>query len=339
VKVRELGEQGLIDLLAKMVSEARDKQTISWQELVIGIGDDAAAWHCDNQIGLATTDGLMQGVHFSPGTATWRELGWKVLAISLSDIAAMGGSPRYALISLGLPDNTEVEDVAQLYRGVIELGQQFGVAVAGGDTDGAPVIILNSTVFGTSLGSERILTRSSARAGELIAVTGYLGAAAAGLEMLEKKLSLSSKTSASLRRAFLKPYPRVAEGQLLVSLGVKTAIDISDGLVADLGHVCRASRVGARVEVDMVPVHPVVKDNFVNRSLEMALSGGEDYELLFTASQEVIEQVRKQASCPITVIGEVLADKEKGITLVDKQGKPFRLAKTGWQHFTLSSAK
>ena len=335
MKVSELGEFGLIDLLAKMAHAGQDKQTAPWQKLLVGIGDDAAAWYGDASIELATVDSLIQGVHFTPDITTWHELGWKALAIGLSDIAAMGGVPKYALVSLGLPDNTEVADVTELFRGMIELGQQFTVAIAGGDTSSAPLVTLNTTVFGSAREqSQHILTRSAARASERVAVTGYLGAAAAGLEMLKKQLPLDREASASCRQAFLLPYPRVAEGQLLVSLGVKAAIDISDGLIADLSHICQASKVGARIEVDLVPVHPAVKNNFGDKSLEMALSGGEDYELLFTASNEVIDRVRNQASCPITVIGDVVADKMGKVTLVDRQGKPFKPAKTGWQHFT-----
>ena len=335
MKVSELGEFGLIDLLAKMAHAGQDKQAAPWQKLLVGIGDDAAAWYGDASIELATVDSLIQGVHFTPDITTWHELGWKALAIGLSDIAAMGGVPKYALVSLGLPDNTEVADVTELFRGMIELGQQFAVAIAGGDTSSAPLVTLNTTVFGsTREQSQHILTRSAARASERVAVTGYLGAAAAGLEMLKKQLPLDREASASCRQAFLRPYPRVAEGQLLVSLGVKAAIDISDGLIADLSHICQASKVGARIEVDLVPVHPAVKNNFGDKSLEMALSGGEDYELLFTASNEVIDRVRTQASCPITVIGDVVADKMGKVTLVDRQGKPFKPAKTGWQHFT-----
>ena len=335
MKVSELGEFGLIDLLAKMVHAGQDKQAAPWQKLLVGIGDDAAAWYGDASIELATVDSLIQGVHFTPDITTWHELGWKALAIGLSDIAAMGGVPKYALVSLGLPDNTEVADVTELFRGMIELGQQFTVAIAGGDTSSAPLVTLNTTVFGsTREQSQHILTRSAARASERVAVTGYLGAAAAGLEMLKKQLPLDREASASCRQAFLRPYPRVDEGQLLVSLGVKAAIDISDGLIADLNHICQASKVGARIEVDLVPVHPAVKNNFGDKSLEMALSGGEDYELLFTASNEVIDRVRNQASCPITVIGDVVADKMGKVTLVDRQGKPFKPAKTGWQHFT-----
>ena len=335
MKLSELGEFGLIDLLAKMAHAGQDKQAAPWQKLLVGIGDDAAAWYGDASIELATVDSLIQGVHFTPDITTWHELGWKALAIGLSDIAAMGGVPKYALVSLGLPDNTEVADVTELFRGMIELGQQFAVAIAGGDTSSAPLVTLNTTVFGsTREQGQHILTRSAARASERVAVTGYLGAAAAGLEMLKKQLPLDREASASCRQAFLLPYPRVAEGQLLVSLGVKAAIDISDGLIADLSHVCQASKVGARIEVDLVPVHPAVKNNFGDKSLEMALSGGEDYELLFTASNEVIDRVRTQASCPITVIGDVVADKMGKVTLVDRRGKPFKPAKTGWQHFT-----
>jgi len=335
MKLSELGEFGLIDLLAKMAHAGQDKQAAPWQKLLVGIGDDAAAWYGDASIELATVDSLIQGVHFTPDITTWHELGWKALAIGLSDIAAMGGVPKYALVSLGLPDNTEVADVTELFRGIIELGQHFAVAIAGGDTSSAPLVTLNTTVFGsTREQSQHILTRSAARASERVAVTGYLGAAAAGLEMLKKQLPLDREASASCRQAFLRPYPRVAEGQLLVSLGVKAAIDISDGLIADLSHICQASKVGARIEVDLVPVHPAVKNNFGDKSLEMALSGGEDYELLFTASNEVIDRVRNQASCPITVIGDVVADKMGKVTLVDRQGKPFKPAKTGWQHFT-----
>jgi len=114
---------------------------------------------------------------------------------------------------------------------------------------------------------------------------------------------------------------------------VKTAIDISDGLIQDLGHICKASQVSARIEIDRVPIQPEVKANFSDEALELALSGGEDYELLFTAGTEVIDKVKKAASCPVTVIGEIVADETSRITLVDKEGKPFNLDKTGWEHF------
>jgi len=334
MKVSELGEFGLIDLLAKMVSKSRDKQLTPWQQLIIGIGDDAAAWHGDASTQLATVDSFIQDVHFSLDNASWEELGWKALAANLSDIAAMGGVPRYALVSLALPAHTKVEDVTDFYKGMIELAQQFEVAIVGGNITSAPLVATTITVLGSARSQDKhILTRSAARAGEKVAVTGYLGAAAAGSEMLTKQLKFDSEATTAFKKAFLRPYPRIAEGQLLVEQGVKTAIDISDGLISDLNHICKASQVSARIEVGCVPIQPTVKTKFGDRALELALSGGEDYELLFTGSAEVIDRVRTTASCPVTVVGEIVADKIGKITLVDRKGKPFNLAKAGWEHF------
>ncbi|MCK5577314.1 MAG: thiamine-phosphate kinase [Dehalococcoidales bacterium] len=332
MKVSELGELGLISLLREMVCEGSNKQAVSWQKLIIGIGDDTAAWRNDSSVTLATTDSLVQGVHFTLETTTWQELGWKALAISLSDIAAMGGIPLYALLSLGLPGDIEVTDVTNLYRGVLEVAQHFDVAIAGGNVASSPVVSLGSTVLGSGAG-ENVMARSAARIGDRVAVTGYLGAAAAGLKMLREQLTFSPHSSASFRQAFLRPFPRITDGQILVSLGVKTAIDISDGLLADLGHICRASRVGARINVEKLPVHPDVAASFGEESLELALSGGEDYELLFTASAEVIDQLKARVSCPVTVIGEITPDETCRIVMVNGQGGLFTLAKKGWQHF------
>jgi len=335
MKVSELGEFGLVDLLAKVAYEVQDRQAAPWQQLLVGIGDDAAAWHSDASIELATVDSLIQGTHFTLDTTTWHELGWKALAVGLSDIAAMGGIPKYALVSLGLPGHTEVDDVTDLYMEMMELGQAFGVAIVGGDTSSSPLVILNTTVLGSTSGqAQKILTRSAARAGDRIAVTGYMGGAAAGLEVLTKQFQFDLEATASLKRAFLRPYPRIAEGQLLVEQGVKTAIDISDGLISDLTHICKASRVSARIEVDRVPTLPAVKANFGDKWLELALSGGEDYELLFTGSAGTIDGVKRAVSYPVTVIGEIVADKLGEITLVDSKGNPFSLRKAGWEHFT-----
>ncbi len=335
MKVSEIGERGLIDLLAKMVNNAQDKKAKAWQQLILGIGDDAAAWQSDASIQLATVDSLRQDVHFSLDTTPWADLGWKAMAINLSDIAAMGGLPRYALIALALPNDTEVADVTALYKGIIELAQQFEVAIVGGDTDSAPRVDITTTIIGSTGNQDKhILTRSAAKPGDKIAVTGCLGTAAAGLEMLTKHLHFDPEATTAFKKAFLRPYPRVAEGQLLVEYGVKAAIDISDGLVSDLSHICQASQVGARIEVDSVPIHPAVKANFGDRALELALSGGEDYELLFTASNEVIERVKAASPCPITVIGEITAGNTGKVALIDRKGNPVSLHRAGWEHFT-----
>jgi len=332
MKVSELGEFGLIDLLAKMVSGSQNNQSASCQKLIAGIGDDSAAWHGDASTQLATVDSLIQDVHFSLSTISWKELGWKALAVNLSDIAAMGGVPGYALVSLGLPDDTEVEDVAALYEGMIELARQTGVAIAGGDTCRAPVVSITVTVLG-STGNKHILSRSTARPGDNVAVTGYLGSAAAGLEMLANKLQFDPEVAAYLRDAFVRPQPRIAEGQLLVRQGVATAIDISDGLLSDLRQIGKASRVSARIEVGLLPVQPMVRENFGDRALKLALAGGEDYELLFTASIEAINRIRKEAPCPVTVIGEITAGRPGEVNLFDANGSPVNLPEAGWEHF------
>jgi len=319
-----LGEFGLIDRLAKM-AVGRD------EHLIIGIGDDAAAWKGDASIQLATVDSFIQGVHYPSGIVPWPELGWKALAVNLSDIAAMGGIPRYALVSLALPPQTEVDDVTALYTGLLELAKQHRVTIVGGDISNAPMVIINVTVLGSSP-KKQLLTRSSAKPGELVAVTGHLGAAAAGLEMITKKLKFEPKAAARFKQAFFKPTPRIAKRQLLLEQGVKTAIDISDGLVADLNQICKASKVGARIDANRVPVEPMVKAGFGDRALELALAGGEDYELLFTAKAEVINRVKQAASCPVTAIGEITAG--QGVTVADRRGKPLKLDKAGWEHFT-----
>jgi thiamine-monophosphate kinase len=323
VKVSELGEFGLIDLLAKMAGGGDER-------MLIGIGDDAAAWQGDDSIQLASVDSFIEGVHFTPETTPWQEVGWKALAVNISDIAAMGGIPRYALVALSLPDDTEVDNVTALYTSMLKLAKQYGVTIVGGDISRAPLVAIAVTILGNSP-TKKILTRSSAKAGEVVAVTGKLGAAAAGMEVLKSRRNLDPEAESHLKNAFLHPTPRIAEGLLLVEQGVKTAIDISDGLVADLNQICKASRVGARLEVERVPVEPAVKAAFSEGALELALSGGEDYELLFTAGAEIVDKVKKAASRPVTVIGEITDG--KGVSLVDKEGKPFKLAKSGWEHF------
>jgi len=335
MKVSELGEFGLIDLLAKIVSSSQDNKIEAWRQLIIGMGsDDAAAWHGDTSIQLATVDSFIQDVHFSLGTTSWHELGWKALATNLSDIAAMGGVPRYALVSLTLPDHTEVEEVTALYQGMMELAQQFDVAIVGGDTSSAPVVTITITILGSTSQDKQILTRSGAEPGDKVAVTGYLGTAAAGWEMLTRQLQFDPEATAVLKAAFFHPYPRIADGQRLVEQAIKTAIDISDGLISDLTHICKSSQVSARIEVERVPILPIVKANFSDRAHELALSGGEDYELLFTGTDEVIDKVKTAVSCPVTVIGEITAAQPGRITIVDGRGNPVKLSKAGWEHFT-----
>jgi thiamine-monophosphate kinase len=213
-----------------------------------------------------------------------------------------------------------------------DLANQHKVAVVGGNITAAPLVMIAMTVIGRGL-KEGLLRRSAAVPGDRIAVTGHLGSAAAGLKALAGKLRLPPETAALLKKAHLQPQPRILEGQALVRRGVRAAIDISDGLVADLGHVCGASKVGATVRVNAAPIHPLVKEAFGKDALRMALTGGEDYELLFTASERTIDDVKASlgTGCPVTVIGEITVG--PGVVLLGEDGKPYHIDGQGWDHF------
>ncbi len=329
MKISELGEFGLIDRLSNLIDKNR---TESVSNILIDKGDDAAAWRTDSAINLTTVDCLVQDVHFNLEKSDWRELGWKTLAVSLSDIAAMGGTPRYALFSLALPEETDVNDVAELYRGILELGNKYNVQIIGGNISKAPIVFIDSIVYGVAETPDIMLTRSAAKPGDEIAVTGYLGAAAGGLQIIKNDLSFSDEINKPLLQALNTPLPRIDEGQKLAANGVKCAMDISDGLVADLEHICRASHSGAVIDINAVPVHPALKSAFGDDALDMALSGGEDYELLFTAPHDIVENIKKQINCPATVIGKIVADDERRVTL-DNAGRPYIPSDKGWNHF------
>lgn len=330
MEVRDLGEFGLIEILSRIAPQGDPGHHI-----LVNIGDDAAAWRGENLAVLATTDALVEGVHFTAVTS-WRDRGWKAMAAGLSDIAAMGGEPRYALVALTLPEQTQVEDVSQLYQGMADLAIRFSVAVVGGNVSRAPLTTITLTVIGR-VEEDKILTRSAARHGDLLALTGHLGSSAAGLRLLTRGLDPGPEYGAFLRSAHLQPLPQIACGRHLSACGVRCAIDISDGLLADLGHLCKASSVGAVVWADRLPVHPATKAVFPEDCLDLALGGGEDYELLFTAGKDIIEKsmnsIESSTSCPITVIGEITGQKE-GIRVLTKDGQPYVTAHLGWDHFS-----
>jgi thiamine-monophosphate kinase len=327
----ELGEFGLIDLI-RSSAECEDLARTPWQKVLVGIGDDAAAWQSNNRIHLATTDTLVQGVHFDLGVISWEELGWKALAVNLSDIAAMGGIPKYTLLSLALPPELKVEDISKFINSMVHLAREFDTAIVGGNVARAPNIVITLTIIGYSKG-KTLLKRSTSAPGQQIAVTGYLGSSAAGLEMLRGKTISDPGARDILRQAHCKPAPRVKEGQVLVERGVRTAIDISDGLIADLDHICESSKVNAKVNVEQVPVHPVVMAHFPNYR-DLALCGGEDYELLFTADEATIARAKRALSCPVTVIGNITDQKlATRVTLVDNEANIVPYKKGGWDHF------
>jgi thiamine-monophosphate kinase len=332
MRLSELGEFGLINLIRTISARYENSGHTPWQEVLVGIGDDAAAWQSDNRIQLATTDTLVQHVHFDLDIIDWEELGWKALAVNLSDIAAMGGIPKYALLSLALPGGLEVEDISKFINSMMHLAREFEVATVGGNVATSPNVVITIAVIGCAK-DKAMLKRSTAVSGEQIAVTGYLGSSGAGLEMLKGKAISDPEVSNFLRQAHFKPVPKVKEGQILIEQGVRTAIDISDGLIADLDHICESSKVNAKIKIEQVPVHPVVRANFPNHQ-ELAMCGGEDYELLFTADEATVVRAKQALNCPVTVIGDVTEEKlPTRVTVVDNKGNIIPYKRGGWEHF------
>ena len=324
MKISEVGEFGLIELITRAVGKT------SGGKVLIGIGDDAACWKAEG-LQLATTDTLIEGIHFDFKDISWRELGWKSMAVNLSDIAAMGGRPLYALVSLGIPVDTDTESVIDLYRGMLELAKKFRVHIIGGDTTSSPITAITLTIIGETGGKGKILRRSAAKPGDVIAVTGSFGTAAAGLAMMHKGLSFDKKTTETLRGAHFKPKPRIKEGMILARNGVRAAIDVSDGLLGDLEKMCLASGVGAKLYSERIPIHPDVLKSFGKEALTLALTGGEDYELILTASQKILDKAKRDIFCPTTVIGRIV--KGKGVKVLDEDGNEFSWQYAGWDHF------
>ncbi len=333
MRVQRLGERGLIRRIRHTIGSGGPG-------VRVGIGDDTAvlqptpgAWL------LATTDLLLEDVHFRRRSAGPADVGWKAMARNLSDIAAMGGTPRFALVALACPEETEVEEVDLFYEG-LTAAAPHGVRVVGGDTAGSPAgWIVNVTLLGEMPGQPRL--RSDALPGDVILVTGTLGRSAAGLAVLEagRRPHLPGDVLDDVLGAHLRPLARVAEGQWLGTRGdVHAMIDLSDGLTTDLGHIALESGVAARVELPRVPVAAsarAVAEALGLDPLELATSGGEDYELLFTAERSAAEAIasglRAATGAAVTVIGEVIAGKP-AVEFLDAAGRAVEVG-PGYEHF------
>jgi thiamine-monophosphate kinase len=328
MKLSRLGEFGLIERIRQKTPVGRGVR--------IGIGDDAA-WVI-NQKGscLVTADLLIEGVHFDLRWTSLFDLGHKALAVNLSDIAAMGGVPAYVILSLGLPADLESTQIHAFYRGLQALARRTGVALVGGDTNAAVTLIVSVCVIGHAPYAP--VRRDGARAGDDIYVSGTLGDAALGLKLLQGRLSGSKKnrTVAKLIARLHRPEPRLALGLLLAKTRLATAmIDVSDGLLQDLGHVCEASGVSATISMERLPLSAAYRAVAEAGETAAALTGGEDYELLFCGRREHrtrIENLSERANVSVTRIG-VCAPKAEGITVIDTSGQTIPFRTRGHDHF------
>mgnify|MGYP001969077458 CR=1 FL=1 len=340
------GEARLVKVLDEVIAAYQGSGDSSHREkfrLIRSIGDDAAAWECFGRVMVFTSDALVDGVHFDIDSTEWRDLGWKSIAVNLSDVAAMGCAPLYSVVTLGMRNDLPVEGLIDMYRGMLELSQLCGGEIVGGDMVNSPVFFVSIAMVGVKpvsntrcLSERAILTRSAAKSGDKIAVTGNLGCSAGGLRIMRSKEGVGDQVSAHLINSHVRPMPRVSEGILLADHGVIAAIDISDGLVNDLGKICQASGVGALVWSGSVPIDEFLRVRHPEDFMSLALSGGEDYELLFTAGSEVMDNVVSDPDLSATVIGEIVGS-SSGVKVLDDCGVEVQLDLGGWDHFPQDS--
>ena len=329
------------ELIARLTSGLASREDVR-----LGVGDDCAIMDVGgDQLLLATCDGQVEGVHFTLQTSSPEQIGRKALAVNLSDIAAMGGIPRFALVSLLIPPHLSVEILEEMYTGLRQEAERFATAIVGGNiasAGSASSLTIDVTLLGSVI-RDRAITRSGARPGDMLCVTGYLGDSAAGLfTLLHPEHTYSLAACDRVRAVHRTPYPRIAEGQILSQFGpqvITAMLDISDGLSGDLAHLCERSQVGARVELARLPlssaIHTIAHETGQD-PWHWALHGGEDYELLFTVAQgyeqEVIEAVRAATGTDVTVIGSVLPGEEQ-MLLLYADGREEKIGSQSWDHF------
>jgi thiamine-monophosphate kinase len=332
---RTIAHQAHVGELALIRSIRQRAPNVSLGQVRLGIGDDCALLRPRPGEELAvTTDLSIAGRHFTLATHPPESIGHRAIARGLSDLAAMGARPVAAFVSLAVPQELSSEWTNRFYDGLLRLAQAHKTTLAGGDLSEAPIPLADIVLVG-SVPAGKALLRSGARPGQILYVTGALGGSAAGLAKLAEESDSDRKVSNRRRSSnadaalalHLYPQPRIAQGLWLRKKGIATAaIDLSDGLSTDLTHLCEESRVAAEIDAQLLPIHP-------SATLEQALSGGEDYELLFTAPEST-RVPRSIAGVPVTQIGRILrrGGKRATVTLKTAQGaRP--LQPTGWQHF------
>jgi thiamine-monophosphate kinase len=290
-------------------------------EVLVPVGDDCAVFEIGDSTWVAASDMLTHGHHFKDW-AQPESVGYKAVAVNASDVAAMGGTPRFVLTSGGAPDP---DTALRCFEGVAEACEKFGVYPLGGDTTRADTLTVDVAILGEL--ATRPVLRSGAKPGDLLVVTGELGAGAAGLLVLEQNITGYQR----LVRRYLRPEPRLEAGRVAANLGASAMIDLSDGLASDVRRVCDRSGMGCNVDLDLLPVEDDAKE--LARSLGhdppvLAATGGEDYELLISAPERVLDALAQSVGVPLTVIGEVTQG-----DFAFRRGDEIVEGLSGWDHF------
>lgn len=321
MELSQIGEFGLIARLRTMLGEPAEGE--------VWIGDDTAVLRAPAGTILLTTDLLIEHVHFDTAFTGPEDLGYKALAVNVSDVAAMGGIPRRAVVGLGVGPGLDVEWIEALYLGMKQCCEEFDMAVVGGDVSRSMQIVISVALLGNPAG-RLFIPRSGARVGDAVCVTGTLGASGAGLRLMRQ----GYRDRLDLLKAHLRPVPRVREAQALRRHLPTAMIDISDGFCVDLGHICDSSDVGVLVEAGQLPLVELTGAGVDESPLALGLSGGEDYELCFTIPEErcaaAMAAVTEATGTKVTRVGEVVEASRGRILLVESGQTP--LEAPGWDH-------
>jgi thiamine-monophosphate kinase len=350
--ISAIGEVGLVERIRKIVNFHVDDSTLQ-ECLLRGINDDAAVFRpTAGKVQLFTTDAFVEGIHFDLTFTSMKHLGWKAMVANLSDIAAMGGVPRYAVVTISLPRKISVEMVEELYEGIAFACKKYSCMLVGGDTTSTMGNMSISIAVIGEAQEEKVIYRNGAKAGDLLCVSGHLGAAHAGLKILQReKLRFQASTNKETFQPNLEPYKAAIEKHLmpkprfdiakLLTEQVKThsLIDISDGLASEVHRLCTLSGVGAKVYEHNIPMEnitQIIAQEFSENPTEYSLFGGEEYELLFTMTDEEFEKL-ESLTPDVTIIGRI-AKQEEGIELIQENGEPLALPFGGWDHFTTTSS-
>jgi thiamine-monophosphate kinase len=312
----DVSEQELLSAIAKVLSGAGPS-------VIVGVGDDAAVVAPGTGETVLTTDALVEGTHFLLSTTSARDLGYKAVVTSVSDVAAMAASPRFALCALALSGAIDAAWTMELFGGMREACDEYAVSMVGGNLARASQIVVTVTVTG-EVAPGRALTRSGARVGDVVAVTGSLGAAAAGLRVARRG-GAPTEQERRLLRALFRPVARVGEAGVLARCGASALIDVSDGLNLDLSRLLLASGVGGQIATAAVPVSE-------GATIEEALAGGEDYELVVTLPPGSFDQARDELRETFGVSLTKLGDIVEGSGLVE-QTTGTAIEASGWDHF------
>lgn len=335
--VNTLGEFGLIDALTK---DHLSKNTST----IKGVGDDAAVIKNDNEVVVVSTDMLVEGIHFDLMYTPLKHLGYKAVVVNLSDIFAMNAVPSQITVSIAISSKYSLEAIQELYEGIFKACQMYQVDLVGGDTTSSPKgMIISITAIGQAK-SEDIVYRNGARKGDIICVTGDLGASYLGLQILEREKQVylahpgvqpELENSQYLIERQLKPEAQAGAIAYFKKMNIKPTamIDISDGLASEIIHICRQSGTGAFIEEGKVPLHPDTERTALEFKMDpitCALHGGEDYELLFTINEKDLEKIRFMPE--VFIIGEI-TDISEGITLHTTGGNIHKITAQGWNHF------